>query len=211
MSLTKSRRKFLSGGAAVLTGVTAGQVILSGCNSVRAASGGSGQAAAGSFGWEVSNFNGNGADAYFRVAGKMILDTASIDVAFSIVSLPSAPGLAEVLCQAAVSRGNAPRFDNSQGHAYLGQPVSTDFGAVNIYNPNGLAINQNSAVEQDLFFSVILKSWVPSDGGGSAASRNAFIQPSLALNPGDFLVFHMDHGGVPVDAEMQVVLGYTLG
>jgi hypothetical protein len=211
MSLTKSRRKFLSGGAAVLTGVTAGEVILSGCNSVRAASGASAQTAAGSFGWEVSNFNGNGADAYFRVASKMTLDTASIDVAFSIVSLPSAPGLAEVLCQAAVSRGSAPKFDNSQGHAYLGQPVSTDFGAVNIYNPNGLAINQNSAVEQDLFFSVILKSWVPSDGGGSAASRNVFVQPSLALNPGDFLVFHMDHGGVPVDAEMQVVLGYTVG
>ena len=211
MSLTKSRRKFLSGGAAVLTGVTAGEVILSGCNSVRAASGASPQTAAGSFGWEVSNFSGNGADAYFRVASKMTLDTASIDVAFSIVSLPSAPGLAEVLCQAAASRASVPRFDNSQGHAYLGQPASTDFGAVNIYNPNGLAINQNSAVEQDLFFSVILKSWIPSDGGGSAASRNVFVQPSLGLNPGDFLVFHMDHAGVPVDAEMQVVLGYTVG
>jgi hypothetical protein len=211
MSFIKTRRKFLSGGAAVLTGVTAGDVILSGCNSVRAASGATSESAVGSFGWEVRNFSGNGADAFFRIASKMVLNTATIDVAFSIVSLPTNPGLAEVLCQAAVSRGGSPNFDNSQGHAFLSQPVSSDFGSVSVFNPNGLAINENSAVSQDLFYSVILKSWVPVGGAGSAASRNVFLQPSLSLNPGDFLVFHMDHAGVSVDAEMQVVLGYTVG
>jgi hypothetical protein len=32
----------------------------------------------------------------------------------------------------------------------------------------------------------------------------------LQLNAGDYLAFHMDHAGVSVDCEMQVVLGYTL-
>jgi hypothetical protein len=195
----------------VLTGVTAGDVILSGCNSARAASGTTAESAVGSFGWEVRNFSGNGADVFFRVTSKMVLNTVTIDVAFSIVALPAAPGLAEVLCQAAVSRGGTPNFDNSQGHAYLSQPVSSDFGSVSVFNPNGLAVNENPAISQDLFYSVILKSWVPIGGAGAAASRNVSLQPSSSLNPGDFLVFHMDHLGVSVDAEMQVVLGYTVG
>jgi len=32
----------------------------------------------------------------------------------------------------------------------------------------------------------------------------------LALNNGDFLMFHMDHAGVGGDVEMQAILQYTV-
>jgi hypothetical protein len=64
-------------------------------------------------------------------------------------------------------------------------------------------------LNQDQFFSVILKTWVPADGTASAASRQFVGYPSLQINTGDYLVFHMDHEGVALDAEMQVVLAYS--
>jgi hypothetical protein len=173
------------------------------------AAGGTNTDAAASFGWEGS-FNGKGADIYFRVSNNMILNALNIDAAFVIEAVPSAPGLAEVLCQASVSRGAAPTFDNSQGHAYLVEPASSNFGPAAIYNPNGLAINENATFGQDLFYSVILKAWVPADGTAGASWRQVRAEPTLTLNVGDYLVFHMDHAGVPVDAEMQVVLEYAL-
>ncbi|HTS34203.1 MAG TPA: hypothetical protein VMH04_00950 [Candidatus Solibacter sp.] len=41
-------------------------------------------------------------------------------------------------------------------------------------------------------------------------SRQVLVYPSLSLSAGDYLVFHMDHQGVTLDAEMQIVLAYTL-
>ena len=35
-------------------------------------------------------------------------------------------------------------------------------------------------------------------------------QPGLLLERGDYLMFHMDHAGVQVKGEMQVVLTYAL-
>ena len=63
---------------------------------------------------------------------------------------------------------------------------------------------------QDLFFDVILKTWVPADGTGGYTSRQFSSQAALALNKGDYLVFHMDHAGVSGDVEMQGVLQYTV-
>ena len=45
---------------------------------------------------------------------------------------------------------------------------------------------------------------------GHVVGRQALVERALPLNAGDYLVFHMDHAGVKVDAEMPVVLGYTL-
>jgi hypothetical protein len=163
-----------------------------------------------SFGWEIRNLNGNGANTYFRCSRNMVVNTVNIDLAFMITAMPAAPGFAEVLGQASVSRGAAPTFDNSGGHAYLNTAPSSDFGSVVSDNPNGLGINGNSTLGQDLFYSVILKAWVPMDGTASAGSRQVFAKPSLVVNAGDYFVFHMDHAGVPGDAEMQVVLGYDL-
>lgn len=50
----------------------------------------------------------------------------------------------------------------------------------------------------------------PAAGSGSAASRQVLVYPSLNLTAEDYLVFHMDHQGVSVDAEMQIVMTYTL-
>ena len=65
-------------------------------------------------------------------------------------------------------------------------------------------------VLQNIFFSVILKTWVSKSGTASSTSRHVSAARSLALNTGDYLVFNMSHAGVPGDAEMQLVLQYTL-
>ena len=161
------------------------------------------------FGFEIVNLNGNGADAYFPVSNKMILNAFNIDVAFMMVAPPPGAGFAEVLCQGRVSRGTAPVFPTSVA-AYLPHPTSADFGVVSFYNPDSVQIVGNTNLSQDLFFSVILKSWVPADGTGSASARQVLGRPSLLLNPGDYLAFHMDHAGVGVDCEMQAILEYSL-
>jgi hypothetical protein len=63
---------------------------------------------------------------------------------------------------------------------------------------------------QDIFYNVILKTWVPDNGTASSTSRHFSASPGLELAADDYLVFHMNHAGVPGDAEMQVVLEYTL-
>jgi hypothetical protein len=160
-----------------------------------------------SFGLELVNLNGNGADAYFPVTRSMMLNTYNIDVASMLVS-GTAGGWAEVLCQGRVCRGGPPAFSGAA--AYLPYASSPDFGQVAWYNPAGLQLIGNGLLSQDLFYSVILKSFVPADGTASSTHRHVFGQPALQLNAGDYLAFHMDHAGVSVDCEMQVVLGYTL-
>ncbi|MGB2606122.1 MAG: hypothetical protein WBC78_21125 [Candidatus Sulfotelmatobacter sp.] len=108
------------------------------------------------------------------------------------------------MCRQAV-----PTFNNSAGHAFVNFPASSDFGPVTPENPNNLNLVFDGALVQDQFLAVILKTWVPADGTASATSRHVTAYPSLALNAGDYLAFHMDHGGVSVDTEMQVVLNYT--
>jgi len=162
-----------------------------------------------SFGFELVNLYGNGADAYFPVTRNMVLDSFNIDAAFVLTAPPANSGFAEVLCQGRVTRGAAPVF-SSTVQAYLPFNQSADFGTVSVYNPANLQAILDSALLQDVFYSVILKSWVPNDGSGSAASRQVAGRPALTLNAGDYLAFHMDHAGVGVDCELQVVLGYTL-
>jgi hypothetical protein len=161
------------------------------------------------FGWEITNVNNNGADVYFQVQRSMTLRSLEVDVAFMILSLPAAPGMAEVLCTAAVSRGGPPTFAPGP-QAYIVLQNSPDFGAVQVYNPNNLNIGYNGNLGQDELMALILKTWVPSDGTASATSRHIgpLYFPGFPLNAGDYLVFHMDHAGVPGDVEMQVVLGY---
>jgi hypothetical protein len=62
--------------------------------------------------------------------------------------------------------------------------------------------------EEQWLLRLILKSWVPADGTGSQACRHATVSPGVVLPRGTHLTFHMDHAGVPVDAEMQLTLGY---
>jgi hypothetical protein len=218
--MTLDRRTFLAEGALVLAGITAGTVTSAeGMMNTRgrreflhAISPVPGATQAGDpvvgFGWEIVNIDNNGADVFFEVRDTMILNAINIDVAFMITSLPSQPGFAEVLCDGGVSRGAAPKF-SAPPQAYIGFGASPNFGDLTLHNPNKLNVGLGGVV-QDLFFNVILKTWVPADGTGGSTSRQVYAQTGLALNKGDYLVFHMDHAGVGGDVEMQAVLQYTL-
>ena len=210
----RARRDFLKGGS-LAVGALATQAcsspkvvptVLAATAAPPTAVTGSGTQVA-SFGWEVVNLSGNGANTYVKVANNMVLQTVNADVAASVTH-ERAAGFAEILCTAGVSRQSVPIF-NSSSQAYVNFPASPDFGAVTPENPHGLQLVASGMV-QDQFLAVILKTWIPPDGSGSATSRQVLVYPSLSLNAGDYLVFHMDHMGVSVDAEMQIVITYTL-
>jgi hypothetical protein len=198
-----TRRGFLKSGGLVLGALTAGTV-----TPVDATTTVTGSKIAG-FGWEIGNIANNGATVFFRVRRGMILQWADIDVAFMITSAPAVPGFAEVLCRAGVSRGARPSFSGPPPD-YIVFPASPDFDGVQIRNPNHLSVGSDGVLLQDAFYQVILKSWVPVNETASSTSRNAHVEPDLMLSRSDFLVFHMDHAGVPGDAEMQVTMSYVL-
>jgi len=106
-------------------------------------------------------------------------------------------------------RGGAKPTFNDSPAAYINFAPSTNFGKLTPHNPNKLNLGLGGVV-QDLFFNVILKTWVPADGTGGYTSRQVSAQTALALNKGDYLVFHVDHAGVGGDVEMQAVLQYNL-
>jgi hypothetical protein len=163
-----------------------------------------------SFGWEVSNLDDNGADVYFEVTSNMVVSSIDFDISFMLTSLPASGGFAEVLCRAAVSPGGKPQFYPGDPGASFISPQSPNFGKTHIYNPNKLNVGDDGYLLQNIFCSVILKTWVPKSGTASSTSRHVTAARSLALNVGDYLVFNMSHAGVPGDAEMQVVLEYAL-
>ncbi len=163
-----------------------------------------------SFGWEVTNLNDNGADVFFEVTSNMTVNSIDTDVAFMLTSPPASPGFAEVLCRAAVSPGERPKFYHGDPGGGFVSPRSRSFSKTHIHNPNHLNVVDDGYLLQNIFYSVILKTWVPASGSASATSRHTSAAPALVLNAGDFLVFNMSHAGVPGDAEMQVVLQYTL-
>ena len=204
------RRRFLLGGSGLALGaLTAGT--LSGVESATADA----EAApattpvrlSAGFGWELTNLNGDGADVYFQATRNMLLTFVDVDVAFMITSPPASQGFAEVLCVAGVSHGGPPNLGPAP-QAYVELPASTDFGAVQLYNPANLTGPYNTQLAQGQVLALILKTWVPRDGTGSSTYRHVTVAPSATLNTGDYLVFHMDHAGVPGDCEMQVTLGY---
>jgi hypothetical protein len=199
------RRQFLREGSVVLGAVTAGCVATQAAQTQTAATDPRKSAI---FGWEVSNINNNGANIFFQIIHGLTLESLDIDVAFMITST-SAEGPAQVLCTAGISRGAPPTF-SSGPQGYPGFPKSPEFGGAKVSNPNNLNVGFDPYIGLDGLYECILKTWVPPDGTASATSRNIHLQPQVVLNPGDFLFFHMDHSGVPGDAEMQMVLGYTL-
>ena len=203
MGLKKGRRALVGGLA--LTGIGAGTVTGLISSSARGAEEASVASKTAGFGWEIVDLNNNGADVYLEVASSMTLIAVDIDAAFTITSAPASPGLAEVLCRATVSRGS-PKFVEGEPSAPALSPASANFGRLQIYNPHDLNIGADGFALQDVLCSVIVKTWVPASGTASGASRHVRATPSLALDAREYLVFHMDHAGVPGDAEMQVVL-----
>ena len=212
------RRTFLIRSALALAGITAGTLTpLEAIMNVRtkqlfpqvgAVSTASGPEHIAGFGWEISDINNNGADLYFEVLAPMVLNNINIDVAFMLTALPAQAGFAEVLCMGGVSRGAKPTFSDSAA-AYINLPPSPHFARLAQHNPNNLSTGVGGVVD-GLFYTVILKSWVPVDGTASSTDRHVSVSPGLALSKGDFLVFHMDHAGVGGDVEMQTSFLYTL-
>ncbi len=163
-----------------------------------------------SFGWEACDLAGNGAAVFFEVTNALTLTAADLDLAFMITAPPKHPGFAEVLCRAAVSPGASPKFSADQRSAIIAQE-SGDFGSLQAHNPHKLNVVKDGYLLQNVFHNIILKSWVSPDGTGSSTHRHVRITPSLALHRGDYLVFTMDHAGVPGDCELQAVFEYKLG
>lgn len=200
----RGRRDFLKGGS-LAVGVFAAE----GCAVSSAAAPASASASqVASFGWEASNLSGNGVNMSVKILNNIFLQTVNADLSATILSAKAA-GFAEILCVGGVSRQVGPSFDSSP-QAYVSFPASSHFGAVTADNPNNLTLAYDHTMSDGQFLAVILKTWVPADGTASATSRQVLAYPSLNLNAGDYLVFHMDHLGVGVDAEMQIVMSYTL-
>ncbi len=202
-NLTRSRRQFLRRGSLALGAVTAGSLRAKPLESADGPD--TGRRTAG-FGWELFVNNNFGA-VYVEVRQPMMLNTLDADLAYTITAAPSEPGLAECLFRAGVTRGTAPNLDP----AVYPFPQSPDFGDVQASHPENF-YGYDHIVLQDVFYQVILKSWVPLDGTASATSRFTHVEPRLKLNAGDYLVFQGGGDGVlGGDVEMQVVLGYTVG
>jgi hypothetical protein len=201
------RRTFVGGSGLALAGV-AGAV--TGLSSEARAQQSSTSPSFASFGWELGNLNNNGADVFFEVTNNLVLSAADFDVAFMITSPPPAPGFAEILCRAAISLGAPPTFYKGDPGASFVSPTSPNFSKVKVHNPHGLNVGNDGHLLQNVFFNVILKTWVTADGTASSTSRHVRLAQSLALNAGDYLVFNMSHGGVSGDCEMQVTIEYAL-
>ncbi|HEX3819705.1 MAG TPA: hypothetical protein VHW45_05215 [Candidatus Sulfotelmatobacter sp.] len=198
------RRMFVGGSGLALAGTITG--FASGASAEAAPSTGTKVA---NFGWELSGLHGNGANAFFEVKSNLTLTAAEIDLALMITSVPHDAGFAEVLVQGSVSIGGPPKF-GTDARAPVLLSRSSHFGLVEDNNPYKLTVFKTGHIVQDMFCSVILKSWVTRDGTASSTDRHIRITPSFALNAGDFIAFHMDHAGVPVDCELQAVFEYEL-
>lgn len=103
-----------------------------------------------------------------------------LDVAFMISSPPASPGFAEVLCVAGVSHGGPPNLGPAP-QAYVGLPVSTDFGTVQLYYPANLTGPHNTQLAQGQLLAVILTTWAPRDGTGSSTYRHVTVAPAPRL------------------------------
>lgn len=162
------------------------------------------QASAG-LGWEVENLHNNGADIYFKISHAIKLDYVDLDVAY-MVTAPS-EGSAEVLFTLGLTSGK-PQFSPAP-QVYQTLPGDPDLGTGQLVNPAGVIWVGGGQPSGGELVNVILKSWVPADGTGSQDQRHVTLPLSLRVPAGSYLTCHMDHAGVAVDCEMQLVLGYT--
>jgi hypothetical protein len=184
--------------ALAVAGVSSGA--LTSCMSAGAATGTSIQSAG--FGWEIPEINNTGADISFRVERAITLLSASIDAAMSLTSPFPNPAFTEVLCLASISRGGPPTINGNAG--YFDEVSSPTFAPAQLFH--GDIFHGNQSMLQDRFYSVILKAFAPYEG---SSSRHVTVNPNLAVDAGDYLIFHMDHAGYgPMNCEMQVVLSY---
>jgi hypothetical protein len=207
-----SRRRFLGETIVALAGATAGTITLSGCASSGVPSGPeglpgpAGRRSAG-FDWTLKGLENDSAFAYLAVARPLTFASVRIDATLQPTVGAGAVNSTQALCRAWVSRG-APAFLNGGPGAAGPASVSTDFGSISVYNPAGLTIRGDGSPLQDVFYSAVLRSWVPSSGIDSAAAGVVQGRPSLVLNAGDYLVFGVEQSGMPGDVQLLTSLDY---
>ena len=179
------------------------------------------------FGWELTGVNGNGNDIICPVLTSIVIVGIEVDLAFMPYNSPG-PGVmvpnpaggpmplppsmvngyfAEVLANISLSLGT-PSF-NPDKSAALNLPPDPNFGAPQWQrDPSPIGGMVVPALSGQLA-AVILKTWVGAPPFASATHRHVSTSGLRIPAPaGSFLVFHMDHGGYPGDAEMQTVLFY---
>ncbi|MGC9227254.1 hypothetical protein [Caldivirga sp.] len=163
------------------------------------------------FGWEVVDLHNNGADAYFQVLNDLVIQWIDLDASYMLTKPPSSEGFAEVLINVAKTQSK-PQFSTGP-QAYIGVPPNGYFSMVTVHNPNSLRVvpGETFYLSEGMLISLILKSWVPSNGTASSVQRHTTLYPSIKVKSGEYLVFHMDHAGVgPLDCEIQATIGYNL-
>lgn len=163
------------------------------------------------FGWEAAHLNNNGCNLIVPIAQTMTIQKIQVDVSTMFLQPQwGATGYAEVLAGGWVTYGtpvfSGDAHDYNWGPAPWGSPTL----ATSFHDPNG--IGPGGGVSPGALFTFILKTQAPADADRQAVIDNIGLLvngPATPGGPGNFLVFHMDHAGVPIDCEMQGVLYYT--
>lgn len=200
------RRALTTGGALAAGGIVATQA--TGASAAAPSPGGSNTIRTAGFGWELENIHNNGADIYFPVQDKLILRFLEFDTAYMLTAPPPAPGFIEILYTGGIHHGKPEFGDPPQ--VYEEFPHDDSFGTGVTDNPNNLVGPFNDHLGAGQFLSLILKSWCPADGTASSSERHIHTDLYTPVGPGDSLAFHMDHAGLQVDAEVQVIVGYSV-
>ena len=200
------RRALTTGGALAAGGIVAAQT--TSASAAAPSPGGPTVIQTAGFGWELENIHNNGADVYFPVQQKLILRFLEFDTSFMLTAPPPSPGFIEILYTGGVHKG-VPKFSDPP-QVYEEFPQDNAFGAGVTVNPNNLVGPFNDHLGAGQFLSLIVKSWSPADGTASSAERHVHTDLYTPVGPGDFLGFHMDHAGLQVDAEAQVIIGYSV-
>jgi hypothetical protein len=157
----------------------------------------------------VKALENNGAFAYLEVGRPFTLAGVQVDASFlpSLTADAQGPISAQALCQAWVSRGARPSFPAGGVPAAPGS-ASPDFGAISVYSPGGLTVRADAVPRQDVFYSTILTSQVPTTGIDSATAHAVRGMPSLALSAGDYLVLGIEQSGAPGEVQLHMSLDY---
>lgn len=163
------------------------------------------------FGWKLTPLINNGGNAIFKITTPLTIQFLTMDVSFALIG-PMGPlnQPVEVLCQAFAG---TPGFSIS-GPTYsittTPDPSITFGGTAKdpalTYTPDPTVA---PTFMKNVLTSVTLKVEAVAGGTDGATGRNVTVNPDLALNAGDTLVFHIEHqGGTRAQAEMQIVIGY---
>ena len=157
----------------------------------------------GSFGWEINRISENGGNMLVPVVKPMTL--TGMQVSLAMMFLAPTQGASEIYASG-FAFPILPQFDNTAGHAFFHLDSRGDFGKMLFNDPNGINPHGDcGSYEQDALFIAILKTYAPQ-----SAQQNITVPLDIPIKAGSFLVFHLDHWGVPCDIECDGTFSYEL-